>query len=465
MTRHPLILASILWLIALGVALPPSARALNLDGVLKAAREHDLRYAESGAHYRVARTALPAATSAFFPKIQANANVAYNDLHNTILGASAFPIPSGTFTFNSHGYGISLRETLLDIRALYAYHAAGEGVHAARLRYQLAASRLMLGVARRYFAFLLARDDLRLIHAEERALHAEYRSALRSFHLGTATIIDAHEARARFDTVRAEGLSAANTLRIARDRLERMTGHAVRHVWRLALTKPLPAPPRVSLQGLEARAALQNLVLRAQQAQAHSASAAASAAQAARFPTISAEASYSYEHAGNGIFGFGSNLRQKIVGLNLSWPIYQGGELRAASAKARAQAYGARLAVLRARRIVRFDVRRAFLTVHSGYAQIVAFRTAEKAARVALASDELGARVGTRNTVDVLEAEQAYYAARRDYTRSVYGYLLSRLGLKAAVSHLTPGDIRQLNGLLRPPRGHRSPRRVAPPHP
>ena len=444
------------------------ALAANLKDIFRAARLHDMGYRQAGASYREARTLGPEARSAFLPHISAQANTTYNDLTSSILGGEAgFIFPSGHFTFNANGYGISVTETLLDIRALYAWRAVGATIHAAHQRYALAQSNLVLTVSAQYFAFLLARDDLRLRRAEERALRAEYQSALHSFHLGRAPITDANEARARYEAVRAATLAARNAVRLARARIERMTGRPADHLWPLNLHHPLSRPHAGTLVTDEARALRDNLVLRSARSEARAAAQNAHAAFAAHYPTISAQASYSYNRADNGEFGFGTVLRDKTIGLYLTLPIYQGGELSAKSAHASAAAFQAHVAALRVERRVQFDVRQAFFNVRNDYREIAALAAAKKAARVALASERLGMRVGVRNNVDVLRAEQAYYRSRRDFARATYDYLLSRLELKAAVSHLTAGDIAELNALLQPPgapyapsNGHRPPRRM-----
>ncbi|MDA8191901.1 MAG: TolC family protein [Acidiferrobacter thiooxydans] len=445
------------------------ALAANLKDIFRAARLHDMGYRQAGASYREARTIGPEARSAFLPHISAQANTSYNDLTSRILGgvSGGFVFPSGHFTFNANGYGISVTETLLNIRALYAWRAAGATMRAARQRYALAQSNLVLTVSAQYFGFLLAQDDLRLRRAEERALRAEYQSALRSFHLGRAPITDANEARARYEAVHAAVLAARNAVRLARARIERMTGQPAHHLWPLNLHHPLPHPRASALTTDEAQALRDNLVLQAARSEAHAASESARAASAARYPTITAQAGYSYSRAGNGEFGFGTVLRDKTIGLDVTLPIYQGGELSAESARASAAAFHAHVAALRVERRVQFDVRQAFLNVRNGYHEIAALAAAKKAARVALASERLGMRVGVRNNVDVLRAEQAYYRTRRDFARAIYDYLLGRLELKAAVSHLTVGDIGRLNALLQPPdavgapsNGRRPPRRA-----
>ena len=53
--------------------------------------------------------------------------------------------------------------------------------------------------------------------------------------------------------------------------------------------------------------------------------------------------------------------------------------------------------------------------------------------------------MGTRNIVDVLQAQRSLYSSIRDYSNSRYDYVLNMLKLKRAAGTLTPQDIYDLN--------------------
>lgn len=428
------------------------AHATDLWQFYQAAQRYDAKFAQSHQTYKEAQTLNARARSAFLPKVTIDANTTYNRLSSRFLNIPpGLDFPNGTYAFNSNGYGINFIQPLFNLRALYAFRAAHSRVNAAKIRYRLAHTELALAVTSAYFTILSAKNDLALTYAEQRALKAELRRAKRSFHLGRATITDANEARARYDMVKAQVLNATNTLRIARSRMTRITGLRARHLWLLNLAK-LPKPPARATLNTDLHTALEtNPSIQVAQATEHSQNAQTRAARARWLPTISIAGGYNYSRADNSTFGFGSVVHDAAIGLDLSWPIYQGGEFSAATAHADAAARKAFLGVLRTRRRVRFEVRQAFLNVRNGYAEVEALRTAEHANRVALQSDELGLRVGIRNYVDVLEAQQAFYAARHALVQAVYSYLLSRLYLQAGLTEVTASDIRTLNGLLLPP--------------
>jgi outer membrane protein TolC len=53
-----------------------------------------------------------------------------------------------------------------------------------------------------------------------------------------------------------------------------------------------------------------------------------------------------------------------------------------------------------------------------------------------------------RTSVDLLNARQQLFIARRDLAQSLYNYVISRLKLEAAVGDLNEADVGQVNGWL-----------------
>ena len=60
----------------------------------------------------------------------------------------------------------------------------------------------------------------------------------------------------------------------------------------------------------------------------------------------------------------------------------------------------------------------------------------------------LGQEVGVRIEVDVLNAQQQMYAARRDLIKAYYDYLMARLRLKAEAGELDEESLQEISGLL-----------------
>ena len=58
--------------------------------------------------------------------------------------------------------------------------------------------------------------------------------------------------------------------------------------------------------------------------------------------------------------------------------------------------------------------------------------------------------VGTRNIVDVLQAQQRLYSSQFDYADSRYNYLLNLMRLKQVAGTLDAEDLKELNSFMDP---------------
>jgi outer membrane protein len=94
------------------------------------------------------------------------------------------------------------------------------------------------------------------------------------------------------------------------------------------------------------------------------------------------------------------------------------------------------------------EARDAFLGVNSEVARVQSLRQAVESAMTALQATEAGYEVGTRTSVDVLEARRRLFEAQTNYARSRYDYLLNVLRLRLAAGTLDADGVTDINALL-----------------
>ncbi len=97
------------------------------------------------------------------------------------------------------------------------------------------------------------------------------------------------------------------------------------------------------------------------------------------------------------------------------------------------------------------DTRDAYLGVIAERARVTALQQSVKSNQTALEATEAGFEVGTRTTVDVLDARRRLFEAQRDYARSRYDYLINLVRLKSAAGVLMPADLESINAFLTTP--------------
>ncbi|MCY1542830.1 Outer membrane protein TolC [compost metagenome] len=93
---------------------------------------------------------------------------------------------------------------------------------------------------------------------------------------------------------------------------------------------------------------------------------------------------------------------------------------------------------------------REFRGVQSGEQRVRALEKAVVSSERAQDSARKGFLAGTSTNLDILNAEEQAFIARRDLLEAKLRYLLSRLRLSAAVGSLGVDDIQQANDYLGP---------------
>ena len=87
------------------------------------------------------------------------------------------------------------------------------------------------------------------------------------------------------------------------------------------------------------------------------------------------------------------------------------------------------------RRSAAQSARQAYLGVTSGLSQVKALEAAEVSSQSALDSNKLGYEVGVRINIDVLNAQQQLYSARKDLAKARYDAIMNGLKLKSAAGN------------------------------
>ena len=136
------------------------------------------------------------------------------------------------------------------------------------------------------------------------------------------------------------------------------------------------------------------------------------------------------------------------MGLRLQWPFYTGGRVSAETRQARSRHREATHTLERARREAVRQTRQAYLGVESAIARVGALRQAVVSSRSALDAVDAGFQVGTRTSVDVLDAQRDLFQARNDLAAARYDYIRNALGLRLAAGTLVPADLDTINAWL-----------------
>ena len=426
--------------LALTVALAPAVHAANLSDVFRDAQAYDAQYASARAAYQAGQEKAAQGRAGLLPNVSLGGNVRYNHLTSTF--------PGGDGQYTSNGYSLNAAQPLFRRQNMVAYEQSKEQVKIAELQFRTAEQDLILRVAQAYFDVLQSQDTIAFIEAQKAAITEQLAAAKRNFEVGTATITDTHEAQARYDLAVAQEIAEQNNLNIRLRALEKLIGKPAATLD--TLVEPAQLKPEAgNIDDWAARAAEGNLQADIQRIAKAIADQEVERNRAGHYPTLDAVAAYNVNNNQN----FGNlqiDSRVASVGLELNLPIYQGGLVSSRVREAVANQEKARQDAEAAARDASLQARQAWLNVSSGVARVHALEQALTSSQAQLESTQLGLQVGVRTSLDVLNAQQQVFSARRDLAGARYAYLLAGLSLKAAVGSLSPDDLAAIDQSLKP---------------
>jgi len=427
--------------IALAVAAMPAAAA-DLLGIYRDALVSDPVFQAQRSQRNATIERLPQARSQYLPLISGQASVFHNYTERSGLA---------NYDYTTQGASLSLSQPVFRLPNWIAISQAEKIVLQADARLADANQELIVRVAQAYFDVLLAQDTVLLSAAQKEAFSQQLAQAKRNFEVGTATIVDTLEAQARYDQTVAQEIVIVNDLEIKRRALEQLVGKPVDGVVPLKEPLALVPPDPVNIDAWTKAAEESSLAILAAQAFNEAAKQEVDRAKAGHLPTVDFSVTYGVAKDPSGVRGLDGispNGRAGSVGFVLGVPIFEGGLTSSRVREAVALRDKADQDLENTRRSVIQLTRTQFLNVTNGIAAVQAIERAVASTQSQLDSTVLGRDVGVRTSVDVLNAQQQVFSARRDLQASRYLYLLNTLRLKAAAGRLTEPDLEAVNRTL-----------------
>ncbi|MCQ4347064.1 TolC family outer membrane protein [Pseudomonas stutzeri] len=460
MKRTPGLLSRLALALALGTAptlllaeQPAPSTRVDLIGVYQQALANNADLAAARADYLARREAVPQARASLLPQLGGAASL--SDSRTELDRPALDTQRSGLL------YQLNLSQALLRADRWFQLQAARAGSEQAALQLAAVEQRLILQSAEGYFAVLRAQDALAAARAEETALGRHLEQASARFEVGLSDRTEVLEAQAAQDTARANRIAAERQVEDAFQALATLTDRDYRFVEGIRHSLPVSAPTPDDAGAWVDTAARHNLELQASQYAVSGAEQSLRQRKAGHAPSLDLVAQY--QRGDNDRLGFANSalpgrtgsaisgdVEQRSIGVELNIPLYSGGltssQVREAYQRL-SQSEQQREAL---RRQVVQDTRNFHRAVHSDVAQVQARRLAIRSSQSALEATELGYEVGTRNIVDVLDAQRQLYAAVRSYNDARYDYILNQLRLKLAAGLLSPADLQALSPWLKP---------------
>lgn len=364
---------------------------------------------------------------------------------------------------NTRFWQLQLTQTLFRWDQWIALKQADLEVAEAEAEYRAAQQDLMTRVSQRYFDVLAARATLVAADSAKEAIGRQLEQAEKRFEVGLIAITDVQEAQASYDSAVAGVIEGKRSLAIAKEFVREITGKYHQELADAGPDTPLISPDPNDVELWVQTALKQNLSLEASRLAADISRKEISSRRSGHMPEIDFFARRSNDNAkakrqnkpeqANAFIGpslpADNNLWNDVIGVQIDVPIYSGGGVSSRVDEAQFDHQASLQRLERVARETERETRDSFLSVNSEISRVQALARSVESNETALRATEAGFEVGTRTTVDVLDARRDLFEAQRDYARSRYTYLTNAVRLKEAAGTLSEADLREINAWLK----------------
>ena len=428
------------------IAISSPLRTENLADVYELALKNDPLLKAAEATYRAGKENRTQGIAGLLPTLSVGGSTNWNEyrVEEQIIDQ-----------YNSNSYLASLNQPIFRLDKWFQFERGTALSEAASAEFAYQQQETMIRVASAYFNVLNSIDSLNAARAEEKAIGRQKDLAKKRFDVGLAAITEVQETQAAFDLTVVSRIAREAQLDSARESLTSIVGRDIKLLsplsdnFEISLPDPLDRESWVSL-GLK-----NNYQLKAAKLQRDAAQASARSTASNHLPQIdlvgrvSKSTSKQGKFGGfiqNPLFGVEQDTRQYSIQFNL--PLYAGGAISSARRQAYANYDRSKEQAIYAERSTVRDVRSNHFGVQTQVANVTARKQALASAESALEATQIGYEVGTRNTVDLLDAQKRLFQAQRDYASSGYDYIISMLRLKASVGSLSPKDLMNISNQM-----------------
>lgn len=447
--RH-FIQSGVLAVICATLALPVASE--NLQEVFQLARDNDALLKAQAAQAAAGRETANIYRAALLPQASLDGSRAESE---TDINGSRCLKAGGrcdNVDNDTQSGGLTVAQNILNMEAWYDFQRGKKLSEQADAQYRADELELLVRVTEAYIRVLTAIDTYQTALAQEKAIERQLEQARQRFDVGLIAITDVQESQATYDSARVDTLNALGLIGIAFEAVEVLTGQPLERIAPLSGDLPVRMPEPATQAEWERLALENNPDLAVSALSVDAARQNARARKAAHLPTVYGTFqqndidSTTHYHPGN----LSDDQNGSVVAINLRVPLFTGGGTSALRRQAFQEQIAAEESHTNNTRNAVQQARSYHLAVTTDIQRVAAQQQAIVSAQSALDATQAGYEVGTRNIVDVLDAEQRLYRAKLEHAISRYRYIIDMLRLLQTAGTLSEDNLIKLNQWLLP---------------
>jgi TolC family type I secretion outer membrane protein len=424
-------IGGVLWIAAIVAAtalVAPSSGAQTLEETLARTYMTNPSLLGARAQLRATDETVAQALSGWRPTVRLNADAGKRLVDQRGQARSEWRTPRGA--------SLTIGQNLFNGFGTQAVVQQSEfAVQADRARLVATEQSVLLDAVTAYMDVLRDQAVLDLNVNNERVLRRQLEATQDRFEVGEVTRTDVAQAESRVSRASADRIRAEGDLVNSRARYRAVVGDAPG-----TLQRPQPVGGGLPVNEDEAHALARDRApaVHVARFEEQAAQERVNVVSSDLWPSVDLQGSLSRSDEATSRT---SRTESAAIIATMSVPLYEAGAVSARVREAKEVVGQRRQELDRAVRLAIEDATRAWETLLTARAQIKAFTEEVRAAEIALEGVQQEAAVGSRTTLDVLDAEQELLDARVNLVRAERDELVASFALRAAIGAMTAREL------------------------
>lgn len=340
---------------------------------------------------------------------------------------------------------IQLRQPLLHLEGIARYYQGIAQTDYSDAQFAARRQELIVRLAGAYAEAKYTEDQLALALVQRDAYAEQRRMNDRMFDKGEGTKTDMLETQAQYDLAEAQVLEAQDKVTGARNALAAIVGQEIDALDGLREDFQVRPMQPEGFDEWKALALEKNPEIAAQRHAVEAAAQEINKNRAGHAPRLDLIASSS-KTSSDTINTYNQEAQTNGIGIQLNVPLYSGGYTSAVTSQAVSNHKKAKADLEAQTSQVLVDLRKYYNQVLSGALRIPAQLKSVESARLLAEATQKSVKGGMRTNLDVLNAQQQLFTAKRDLSLARYNYLLAYLRLRQSAGVISLVDLQDVAG-------------------
>ena len=418
----------------------------DLLSIYEEALEKDPDFNAKKADLKISKEFFNQARSGLLPQVRFSASTNWNEYYQERVLQN---------DYNTFNYNLNLSQPIFRLDSWFVTQQAKQNYEAAEARFAYQQQDLMIRVTQAYFKVLSAKSTLKSAEATEKALNNQFETVTERFNSGAASKIELAEAKSAFNRAQSDRVLAEGNVDISFEELNSIVGRQIKMVTPLNQNSEFIAPLEDIDLEVKKGQELNYLIIEARN-RLEAAESNTKSKTANYLPRIDLNANasrrtskqYTFDGVESDIdlrFSIPTETENRTFSIQFSVPLFTSGLNSSQRRQALLQEVRTEEQMILIERNVTQQIRSLYTALKTAELNIISLRIAVESSKDALEATRLGYDLGSRNLIDLLQAERNSSETQNRLSQAMYGFIVTSLQYKQAIVTLRPEDIVKIN--------------------